>query len=211
MCVLTNSPLVLYLPDYLPVEGQGQSWWKKGFCGPEGPTICLDWRGDGNSSCTAWIAPDSEMAFVVALNDDDMLMLLAAGQPVRAEPWRHFFGNVSQGTGGDFPFAQGFEALASYCGQDPDATSEIDLTECGAFLHAWVDRSGDGQIDPDELVEFQELGIASLGEVRSTDKKDKCGNTFPAESHATCIDRPGRCGTWLDVFFESRLATPWEP
>lgn len=203
MCLLTNSPLMLYLPDYLPIEGEGQDWWKEGLCGAEGPTICLDWRGDGNLSCTAWTAPDSEMAFVVALNDDDVL-LLATGQSVRAEPWRHFFGNVSKGIAGDFPFAQGFEALAAFCGQDPDTTSEIDLTGCGAFLHAWVDRSGDGRLDPDELVEFQELGIASLGGVRSTGKRDKCGNTFPAESHATCVDRTGRCGTWLDVFFEPR-------
>jgi hypothetical protein len=202
-CVLTNSPLMLYLPDYLPMEGKVQDWWKNGLCGPEGPTICLDWRGDGNLTCTAWTAPDSGVAFLVALNVDDM-SLLAAGQPVHAEPWRHFFGNVTMGIGGDFPFAQGFEALAAYCGQDPDATSEIDLTECGSLLYAWVDRSGDGQIDPVELVEFQELGIASLGSVRSTGKKDKCGNTLPAESHVTCTDRPGRCGTWLDVFFESR-------
>lgn len=202
-CLLTNSPLVLYLPDYLPIEGKGQNWWKEGLCGPEGPTICLDWRGDGNLTCTAWTAPDSEMALVVALNDDDIL-LLAAGQSVRAEPWRHFFGNVSKGIGGDFPFAQGFEALAAYCGQDADTTSEIDLTECGSFLHAWVDRSGDGRLDPDELVGLQELGITSLGDVRSTGKKDKCGNTFPAESHAGCTDRPGRCGVWLDVFFEPR-------
>lgn len=203
MCLLTNSPLVLHLSDYLPIESTDQDWWKEGLCGPEGPTICLDWRGGGNLSCTAWTAPGSETAFVVALNDDDVL-LLATGHSVRAEPWRHFFGNVSEGIAGDFPFAQGFEALAAYCGQDPDATSEIDLTECGSFLHAWVDRSGDGRLDPDELVGFQELGIASLGSVRSTGKKDKCGNTFAAESHATCTDRPGRCGTWLDVFFEPR-------
>jgi hypothetical protein len=203
MCILTNSPLVLHLPDYLPIKADGQSWWKEGFCGPEVPTVCLDWRDEGNLTCTGWTAPDTEVAFVVTLNDDDML-LLAAGQSVRAEPWRHFFGNVTKGVGGDFPFAHGFEALAAFCGQNPEDTLSIDLTECGERLYAWADRSADGRLDVDELVPFQELGIASLGNVRSTEKQDKCGNTFPAESHATCVDRPGKCGTWLDVFFESR-------
>lgn len=202
-CLLTNSPLVLHLPDYVSTGGESQDWWKDGLCGPEGPTVCLDWRGDGDLTCTAWTASDSQVAFVVSLSEDDML-LLAAGQSVRAEPWRHFFGNVSMGLDGDFPYAQGFEALAAYCGQNPDAISEIDFTACGSFLYAWVDRSGDGRLDLEELVEFQELGIASLGEVRSTGKTDKCGNTFPAESHATCTDSPGRCGTWLDVFFAPR-------
>jgi len=55
-----------------------------------------------------------------------------------------------------------------------------------------------------ELIEFQDLGVEGLGDLRQTGKADRCGNTFPAESHATCSDRPGTCGTWLDVFFESR-------
>jgi len=202
-CSPMNSPLVIYLPDYLPIEGHGQSWWTEGFCGPEAPTVCLDWRDQGSLTCTEWTIPKSEVAFVVTLNDVDML-LLAAGQSVRAEPWRHFFGNVTKGPAGDFPFGHGFEALAAYCGHDPDDTVEIDLTECGASLYAWADRSGDGRLDLDELVAFQELGISSLGNVRSTDKQDKCGNTFPVESHALCADRPGKCGTWLDVFFDSR-------
>lgn len=202
-CELTNTPLVLHLPDYFSTGGGGQNWWKEGFCGPEGPTICLDWTGNGDLTCTAWTAPESEVAFVVSLSNDDFL-LLAAGLPVRAEPWRHFFGNVTKGPEGDFPFAHGFEALAAHCGQDPEANSEIDLTECGLSLYVWVDHSGDGNLHPDELLEFQDLGVESLGNVRKTGKKDKCGNTFPAESHAICFDHPGKCGTWLDVFFESR-------
>ena len=78
----------------------------------------------------------------------------------------------------------------------------LDLGECGERLYAWVDRSADGRIEAAELVEFSQLGISSLGNVRATDKMDKCGNTFPAESHALCAGR--KCGTWLDVFFESR-------
>lgn len=203
-CLLTNSPLVLHLADYYSSpDGKGGNWWKEGFCGPDGPTICFDWRGDGNVSCTAWTSPGSDVAFVVSLSEDD-LWQLALGLPVRAEPWRHFFGNVTKGSVGDFPYANGFEALAAYCGQSADAGSEIDLTECGSSLYAWADRSADGILDPEELSALREIGIVGLGYVRKTDKKDRCGNTFPAESHATCSDRPGRCGTWLDVFFESR-------
>lgn len=131
------------------------------------------------------------------------MLSLADGVPVLAEPWRHFFGNVTMGSEGDFPFAHGFEALAARCNQDPDA-SRLDLTECGHSLYAWADRSGDGIISPEELVELSYLGIEFIGGVRTTDKTDKCGNTFAFESHATCVDRPGRCGTWLDVFFEPR-------
>jgi hypothetical protein len=56
-------------------------------------------------------------------------------------------------------------------------------------------------------VKLQALGIEALGKVPKTGKKDKCGNTFAAEAHAKCSDRPGNCGTWLDVFFESRYPT----
>jgi hypothetical protein len=195
---------VLHLPDYYSsTDGEGQDWWKHGFCGPEGPTICLDWRGDGNVSCTAWTSSGSDVAFVVSLSQADVSNL-AIGLPVRAEPWRHFFGNVTKGLNGDFPFANGFEALAAFCGQGADASSEIDLSECGSFLQVWRDQSVDGYLDPDEVFDFQGLDIESLGKVRKTSKKDRCGNTLPAESHATCFNRPGRCGTWLDVFFESR-------
>lgn len=206
-CSPMDSPLVLYLPDYLPIEGHGQSWWREGFCGPKAPTVCLDWRDEGSLTCTEWTIPESEVAFVVTLNDVDM-MFLAAGQSVRAEPWRQFFGNVTKGPAGDFPFAHGFEALAAHCGHDPYGTDEIDLTECGELLYAWADRSGDGRLDLDELVAFPDLGISSLGVVRSTDKQDKCGNAFPVESHALCTDRPGKCGTWLDVFLGSRPPVP---
>lgn len=202
-CMLTNSPLVLHLPDYASPGGTAPSWWRDGFCGSEGPTVCLDWRGDGNVSCTAWTAPESDVAFVVRLSDAD-LVGLAAGSSVRVEPWRHFFGNVTQGPDGDFPFGNGFEALADHCGQSGDADAEIDLTACGSSLYAWADRSADGQVDADELVALGDLGIEALGELRKTGKQDRCGNTFPAEAHAFCVDHPGRCGTWLDVFFESR-------
>lgn len=202
-CLLMNSPLVLHLPDYFSSGGGNQSWWKKGFCTPEAPTVCLDWSGDGNVTCTGWTAPESEIAFVVALSDDDMLSL-SNGLYVPAQPWRHFFGNVTMGPEGSFPFAHGFEALAAHCGLDPEGTSDIDLAECGSSLHVWGDGNGDGHIDPGELLEFQDLGVESLGDLRTTGKKDACGNTFPAESHATCADHPGKCGTWLDVFFEPR-------
>lgn len=200
-CMVTNSPLVLHLPDYFSTGGEPGSWWREGFCGAEGPTICLDWKGDGKVDCTAWTSPGSDVAFVVRLSDGD-LSRLAAGAPVRVQPWRHLFGNVTRGTDGDFPFANGFEALAAHCGQS--AGAEIDLTACGASLYAWADRSADGEIDAGELVALEDLGIVALGDLRTTGKKDRCGNTFPAESHATCADRPGHCGTWLDVFFESR-------
>lgn len=204
MCILTNSPLVLHLADYFSsTDGDGQSWWKDGFCGSQGPTVCLDWRGEGDVTCTAWTSPQSDVAFVVGLSADDVSQL-AVGLPVRAEPWRHFFGNVTRGPNGDFPYANGFEALADHCDQDADAETDIDLIGCDAFLHVWVDRSADGFLDPDEFLEFQELDIKALTKVRKTGKKDRCGNTFQAESHATCYSRPGRCGTWLDVFFESR-------
>lgn len=198
-CILTNSPLVLHLPDYF--GGASQSWWKKGFCGAETPTVCLDWTGDGNTTCTAWLEPGSEIAFVVALSNEDMFHLLQ-GDPVRAEPWRHFFGNVTQGPAGDHPYAHGFEALAAYCTQDPEAKPEIDLTVCGDSLFTWDDRDGDGNIDLSELLEFKQLGITALGDVRKTGKTDKCGNTFPVESSAVCSK--GKCGTLLDVFFQPR-------
>ena len=201
-CLWTNSPLVLHLGDYLGESG-AQNWWREGFCGPDGKTVCLDWRGDGKISCTAWTSPETDVAFVIKLNSVDTSQL-AAGVPVRAQPWRHFFGNVTKGPDGEFPFAHGFEALATHCGQSSGDNFEINLSECGSSLHAWADRSGDGYIDPEELIEFQTLGIEALGDVRRTGKKDQCGNTFPAESHARCSNRPGRCGTWLDVFFESR-------
>lgn len=202
-CLLTNSPLVLHLPDYYSsTDGEAGSWWKEKFCGSEGPTICHDWRGDGNVSCTAWTSPGSEVAFVVSLSEGDMSRL-AVAEPVRVEPWRHFFGNVTKGPAGDFPFGNGFQALAAYCGQSGD-DREIDLTECGSSLYAWTDRNADGAVDVAELYELQDLGVEALGDVRRTGKKDRCGNTFPAEAHATCSGRPGRCGTWLDVFFESR-------
>ena len=205
-CLLMESPLVLHLPDYFLSRDGAQNWWTRGFCGPEAPTVCLDWRGSGHVTCTAWTTPGSGIAFVVNLTIDDMIRL-ADGAPVRAQPWRHFFGNATMGPEGDFPFKNGFEALAAYCDQDftAGAGSEVGLSgDCGQSLHVWEDRSGDGNIDLDELLEFADLGIESLRDVRETGKKDACGNTFPAESHAICSDRPGRCGTWLDIFFEPR-------
>jgi hypothetical protein len=157
--------------------------------------------GDGNIACTAWTEPGSEIAILVAMSAEDSLHLLS-GTPLRAEPSRHFFGNVTRGPEGDRPFAHGFEALAAYCGQDSETGSEIDLTECGASLYAWNDRNIDGNIDIAELLTLQDLGVESLGDLRKTGKKDTCGNTFPFESHAICSH--GKCGTWLDVFFESR-------
>ncbi len=199
---------MLHLPDYFSTNGGYQNWWREGFCGPEVPTVCLDWKGDDNVTCTGWTAPESDVAFVVALSDADMFSL-ADGLYVPAQPWRHFFGNVTMGPEGDFPYAHGFEALADFCGLGEatlkiDFTDEMALGECGSFLHVWSDRSGDGVITPDELLEFKDLRIESLGDVRETEKKDKCGNTFPAESFVTCADRPGKCGLWLDVFFEPR-------
>jgi hypothetical protein len=194
---------VLHLPDYFSSSRGNHGWWKRGFCGPGAPTVCLDWRGDGNVTCTAWTEPGSEIAFVVALSDDDVHRL-ADGFSVRAEPWRHLFGNITKGPEGDFPFLHGFAALAAHCDLAPEATWEIDFTDCGSTLHAWSDHDGDGYLAPDELVEFRDLGIESLGDVRKTGKRDRCGNTFLAESHATCADRPGNCGIWLDVFLAPR-------
>ncbi len=193
---------MLHLPDYSSAGGGNQSWWKEGFCTPEAPTVCLDWFGDGTVTCTGWTEPESEIAFVVALSNDDMLSL-SDGLYVPAEPWRHFFGNVTMGPEGNLPFSHGFEALAAHCGLDPKATTEIDFTECGSSLYVWSDN-GDGDIDPHELLELGDLGVESLGDLRETGKRDACGNTFPVESHATCSARPGRCGTWLDVFLEPR-------
>ncbi|HEX2163573.1 MAG TPA: hypothetical protein VHM02_06455 [Thermoanaerobaculia bacterium] len=202
-CMLTNSPLALHLPDYSSTAHEARSWWREGFCGSEGPTLCLDWRGDGDVTCTAWTSPGSDVAFVVRLSAGD-LSRLAAGLAVRAQPWRHFFGNVSKGPAGDFPFANGFEALAAHCGQGAEDGSEIDLAACGSSLFAWADRSADGELDPGELVALPDLGVEALGDLRRSGKQDRCGNTFPAESHALCAGRPGPCGTWLDVFFASR-------
>lgn len=218
ICRPNLSPLVLHLPDYYLAGGGNQSWWRKGFCTPETPTICLDWAGNGNVACTEWTAPETDIAFVVALSHDDRIRLFE-GSSVDAQPWRHFFGNVTMGPEGDFPYEHGFEALAAHCGMDPKSTTKIDFTapsrakpgirektipiaECGQSLHVWADRSRDGIISFDELLEFQDLGIESLSDVRETGKEDKCGNTFPFESHATCSD--GKCGMWLDVFFVPR-------
>jgi hypothetical protein len=198
-CIPNLSPLVLYLPDYGSAGGGNQSWWKRGFCGPETPTVCLDWAGDGSSTCTAWLEPGSGIAFVVALSDVDMFQLLD-WKPIAAEPSRHFFGNVTMGPEGDHPYANGFEALAARCGQDPN--SDLDLTECGASLFAWEDRDSDGLIEVQGLLEFQDLGITALSDPRTTGKKDKCGNAFRVESNAICGQ--GRCGTVLDVYFQPR-------
>ncbi len=203
-CVLTNSPLVLHLPDYYSSmeSGRKQNWWKDGFCGSEGSTICLDWRGDGTVTCTAWTDPNSGVSFLVNLSASDVSDV-AIGLPVRAEPSRHFFGNVTRSPDGENPFANGYEALAEYCGQDP-VSNNIDFTECGTLLHVWTDLSTDGYIDPGELTPFGDLGIVSLGKVQRTGKRDRCGNTFSAEAHAICFDRPGTCGTWIDAFCVSR-------
>ncbi len=156
-------------------------------------------------TCTAWTEPGSEVAFVVALSNADVVRL-AAGRSVTPEPWRHFFGNVTQGPRRGFPYAHGFEALAAYCGLEPGAVEKIDFDACGMALDVWSDQEGDGRIDFSEILPFQSLGVESLGGVQRTDKADKCGNTFPAESHATCSGRLGvrKCRTWFDVFFESR-------
>jgi hypothetical protein len=202
-CLLFYSPLVIHLPDYYLAGGGSKNWWREGFCTPEAPTVCLDWSGSGNFTCTSWLAPESDIAFVVSLSEDDLL-LLANGLDVPAEPWRHFFGNVTKGPEGDFPYANGFEALAAHCGLAPEATSEIDFAECGSSLRVWNDLDGNGDIAPDELLELGDLGIQSLGDVRKTGKRDTCGNILPYEAHATCAGRSGKCGTWLDVFFVQR-------
>lgn len=201
-CMPSQSPLVLHLPDYFPSSGGSQSWWRQGFCSQESPTVCLDWRGNDELTCTSWTAPGSDIAFVISLSHDDMLRLIEGDLPLSAEPYRHFYGNVTKGPLGDFPYAHGFEALAEYCGQDSDG--EIDLTGCGSSLYAWADLDADGVIALGELVELQDLGIESLGSSRVTGKQDQCGNTFSPEVHATCAGNPGRCGTWLDIFFAVR-------
>ena len=201
-CLLLNSPLALYLPDYF-TTGESESWWEDSFCGPDAPTVCLDWKGSGQVSCNTWTKPGSEVAFVVALSADDLLAL-SSDVSVRVEPWRHLFGNVTMGPGGDFPFEHGFAALAAYCQSDLLRRSFIDFSECEQALHVWEDRSGDGDIDPGEVLELADLDIDDLGDIQETRKRDSCGNRFPFESHATCAGQPGRCGVWLDVFFEPR-------
>lgn len=203
-CLLFDSPLVLHLPDYFSSGAGNQHWWKKSFCSAEGPKVCLDWSGTGEVTCNSWVAPNSDIAFIVSLSDED-LGRLSTGQHVPAEPWRHFFGNVTRGPKGDYPFVHGFEALAVHCGLEPGTTSGIDFAECGSStLHVWNDLDADGVLDPDEVLDLADLGVQSLGNVRRTGKKDACGNQLPYEAHATCADRSGKCGTWLDVFFIRR-------
>ena len=201
-CLLLNSPLVLYLPDYF-TTGESESWWEDSFCGLEAPTVCLDWKGNGQVSCNTWTKPESEVAFVVTLSAGD-LQVISGGLSVRVEPWRHLFGNVTIGPGGGFPFEHGFAALAAYCQTDLLRRSSIDFSECEQVLHVWEDRSGDGNIDPHEIFKLADLDIDDLGDIQETRKRDSCGNQFPFESHATCAGKPGRCGVWLDVFFEPR-------
>lgn len=201
-CLLLNSPLVLHLPDYL-MTGSNPRWWGDSFCGLGAPTVCLDWWGDGQVSCNSWPKPGSGVAFVVVLSADDSLAL-SGGVAVPAEPWRHFFGNVTMGPDGDFPFEHGFDALSAHCGVDPGERGLIDFAECQQLLHVWHDWSGDGYLDPGEVLELTDLDIETLSGIRLTDKRDSCGNLFPFESHATCNGRDGRCGVWLDVFFEPR-------
>ncbi len=202
-CLLTNSPLVLYLPDYYTPTGAAQDWWKRGFCSSETPTVCLDWKGDGQTTCTAWTEPGTKIVFVTKLSPGDY-RAIQSGKEVEVEPWRHLFGNVTQGPLGEFPYAHGFEALAAHCGMPIDGLSEVKFQNCGATLQVWADRDADGRIELKELVPFSELRIEALSNVRETDKADRCGNTFPAESDASCLELPGKCGIWLDVFFESR-------
>lgn len=199
-CILLNSPLVLHLPDYLS-SGSDPTWWEESFCGPDAPIVCLDWKGDGEVTCNTWTKPGSGVAFVVALSPGD-LQNLTDGFSVRVEPWRHLFGNVTMGTAGDFPFAHGFSALSAHCGLNPGERGFIDFSECAQSLHVWEDRSGEGDIDPGEALELADLDIETLGGIQKTDKRDACGNLFPFESKATCNGRDGRCGFWLDVFFE---------
>lgn len=203
-CIETEySPLVLHLPDYFSTRGENQNWWREGFCSPGGPTVCLDWSGNGEVVCNSWVALESDLAFVVSLSEVDIVRLVT-GLPVRAEPWRHFFGNITMGPEGDFPYVHGFEALAAHCGLEPETTSEIDFAECGSSLYVWGDLDGDGDIEHNELLELGDLGVQSLGVVRQTGKQDRCGNLLPYEAHATCTGRNGKCGTWLDVFFVRR-------
>jgi hypothetical protein len=190
------SPLVLYLPDYDSSTHESQNWWQN-VCAPSAQTVCLDWWGDGNITCTRWTKPDNkDIGFIAALSEEDWAILELGILP--AAPSLHLFGNVTRGPAGGFPFQHGFEALASFCGQS-DA-SEIDLTSCSERLVVWVDN-GDGAIAADELQQFDELGIESLGQVREVGKQDECGNLDLFDSHAKCIGHPGRCGTWIDIFF----------
>lgn len=106
------------------------------------------------------------------------------------------------GPDGDFPFEHGFAALEAHC--KDHRRSFIDFSECERSLHVWEDRSGDGYIDPGEILELADLDIEILRGIRLTDKRDSCGNVFPFESHAICNGGDGRCGIWLDVFFEPR-------
>jgi len=203
MCIVIDSPLVLHLPDYFTLAGGETEWWKQGFCSSTSPKVCLDWKGNGESTCTGWTERETDIAFVVTLDSADLAQLWN-GQEVKAQPWRQFFGNVTRGPNGDFPYDHGFEALAVHCGLDPSSTAKIDFASCQGTLHAWNDRDANGAIALGELVPFENLGIVSLSDVQRTDKTDKCGNTFPAESQASCVGLPGKCGTWLDVFFEPR-------
>ncbi len=190
------SPLVIYLPDYTSTLRSPQSWWRD-LCDADAPPVCLDWRGDGNITCTGWTAPDNEdIGFITALGEEELASL--ASGPLTVEPSRHLFGNVTRGLLGDFPYQHGFDALAAYCGQS--GVSEIDLSSCGERLFVWVD-DGDGAIAAGELRPFGALGIQSLGQVRKVGKGDKCGNRDLFESHAKCLGRPGQCGTWVDIFF----------
>jgi hypothetical protein len=189
------SPLIVYLPDYNSPGGGPQNWWQN-VCEPDVPPVCLDWWGDGNITCTSWTKPDNEdIGFIAALSEEELASLASGSLPV--EPSLHLFGNITRGPHGDFPFLHGFDALASFCGQS-DA-SEIDLSSCCEQLVVWVDN-GDGAIAADELQQFDELGIESLGQVREVGKQDECGNVDLFESHAKCVDHPGRCGTWIDIF-----------
>lgn len=198
VCVLA-SPLVIYLPDYRLPIGKPQSWWRS-VCDPDAPTVCLDWWGDGSITCTGWTAPDNEDVGFIAALSEEYLASLASG-PLPVEPSLHLFGNVTRGPDGGFPFLNGFDALASFCGQ-PGA-SEIDLSSCGKDLVVWVD-DGDGAIAADELQPFDALGVGSLGQVRQVGKRDSCGNLDLFESHAKCVGHPGRCGTWIDIYFAAR-------
>lgn len=203
-CMPSESPLVLHLPDYREQGSTGQAWWREGFCTSTSPTVCLDWSNSGELTCTGWPSAESEIAFVVALGESDKFSL-AYGLSVPVEPWRHFFGNITMGPRGGFPFAHGFEALAANCGEHAsESLSEIDLDLCEPSLQAWRDRNADGVIDPRELLDVAELGIEALGDYRETGKRDGCGNVLPYESAATCAGSEGRCGVWLDVFFVPR-------
>lgn len=195
VCV-TISPLLLYLPDYDPSAHKPQNWWQN-VCDPGAPPVCLDWWGNGTVTCTLWTSPDNQaIGFVATLSEEELAGL--ASNPLPVEPSLHLFGNITRGPDGDFPHQNGFEALASFCGQA--GASEIDLSSCGDRLVVWID-DGDAAIAAHELRQFDELHIQSLGQVRAVGKRDQCGNSDLFESHAKCFDRPGRCGTWIDIFF----------